>query len=37
VQGIEIAELRPGLPVRVGYQDLEEEFTVPVFEHAERS
>jgi uncharacterized OB-fold protein len=34
VQGIEIAELRPGLPVRVGYRDLEEEFSVPVFEHA---
>lgn len=36
VQGIEVAELRPGLPVRVSYQDLEEDFTVPVFEHAER-
>jgi uncharacterized OB-fold protein len=36
VHGIGIDELRPGLPVRVYYQDLEEDFTLPVFEHAER-
>ncbi len=36
IQGIELAELRPGLPVRVGYRDLQEDFTLPVFEHAGR-
>ena len=37
LRGIELAELRPGLPVRVGYQDLEPDFTVPVFEHSARA
>lgn len=36
VQGIELAELSPGLPVRVNYLDLEADFTIPIFEHAER-
>jgi len=36
VDGIEAEELRPGLPIRVRYQDLDEDFTLPVFAPDER-
>jgi uncharacterized OB-fold protein len=34
LHGIELDELRPGLPVRIGYQDVEDDYTIPVFEPA---